>query len=72
MREIGLGNKGIGLIGNLLVLAVYLLLFTCCWFLSGWQDPLTLEPCEYVMINKDVYRLCGILETVGRCLRPVL
>lgn len=31
-----------------------------------WQDPLTLEPYEYVMINKDVYSLCGIFETDAR------
>lgn len=29
----------------------------------GWQDPLTLEPYEYVMINQAVYSLCGIFET---------
>jgi len=32
----------------------------------GWQDPLTQEPYEYVMINKDVYSLCGIFETDAR------
>jgi hypothetical protein len=28
-----------------------------------WTDPSTGEPYEYVMINKDVYSLCGIFET---------
>ena len=29
----------------------------------AWRDPSTGMPYEYVMINRDVYSLCGIFET---------